>query len=239
MDYLTRAEQQMVAALPSGSFSIDDVRKGGNRRYRLALLDRLVRKGHLVRMKPGRYYFGSNSSDDRMGMALALNPGAYVGMVSALKHWGLVDEELSCVFVCTRSSRGLIDFGAFDVQRIPLGDDFYGIVQTGGLRFSTRAKTFFDCLKKPVWAGGIRRVLSALTRAALSSVEWRELLHYLEQTRSKSFKQRAGFWLQSQSPEWFLKSLEAAIGRKSVVRLERKAGAVFDDRWGVYHGSLA
>ncbi len=239
MVYLTRAEHALFLRLPRGAFGVSDVLGRTNRRYVLALVDRLVRKKELVRLAPGRFFRGSNTEKDRLRMALASSPGGYLGLLSALQHYGLVDEQLSRVFVCTRSRRGLVDLGSFDVMRVALGDDFFGIVPSGDLRVSSRPKTFFDCLKKTRFCGGIKRILSALDRAALSRAEWRELLYYVTQSASKSFRQRCGFWLSPQAPAWFLKELEKSIGRKSIVRIGGLDGKEFNRRWRVYHGLLS
>lgn len=239
MAYLTRAEHDLLSGLPRGAFGVSDVLGRGHRRYVLSLLDRLVRKKELVRLAPGRFFRRSNAAEDRLRMALATSPGGYIGFLSALKHYGLVDEELSRVFVCTQRQRGTVDLESFDVVRVPLGDDFYGIVLEGDVRLSSLPKTFFDCLKKPALCGGIQRVLSAFKRAALSRDAWRELSYYVTHSASTSFRQRCGFWLSTLAPEWFLKDVENSIGRKSVVRLGGRRGDSFDRRWGVYYGFVS
>lgn len=240
VDYLTGAEQAMLERVPGGAFFVDEVTKGQNRRYAARLLSRLARKKKLVRLKKGQYFSAGRRNEGRFFMALALEPTGYIGLVSALSHYGLVDEALSRVQVCTRSKQGLRDLGGFDVELVALGDaDFYGVVEEGALRFSTRAKTFFDCLKKPAFAGGIDRVIRTMKKAALSQDEWTELLYYLDAAPSKSLKQRAGFWLESLAPSWFLDGLEKSIGSKAVVRVGPAKWVSFNRRWGVYHGSTA
>ncbi|MBI5225704.1 hypothetical protein HY994_00510 [Candidatus Micrarchaeota archaeon] len=240
MDYLTRAEQMLLERLPRGSFTVEQVPRMESKRYGAQLLSRLVRKKRLVRLEKGLFFFGDSRDSRRYSMAISLAPGGYIGFVSALSYHGWVDEQLSRVQVCTRKKRGMKDLGGFDVQFVPMGDaDFYGIADEGALRVSTKAKTFFDCLKKPAMAGGIDKVIRTLKLAELGLDDWTELAVYLDATPSKSLKQRSGFWLDGLAPEWFLMDLEKSIGRKSVVRMPNCNPIQFDARWGVYHGPIA
>ncbi len=234
--YFTKTEQILLAKLPRCVFTLDEVR-GFARRYLIELLNRLVGKNALVRVKKGVYFVNAVQPDARFRIALA--SGGYVGFASALKHYGLVDEELSRVFIATQNKRGLKPFTGFDVEYVPLYQDFYGIVESNGLRFSTMAKTFFDCLKKPNLAGGLDKLLRVFKTAHLSEENWRELLYYLQASKSKSLNQKTGFLLQKIAPSWFLKKLLASVGKTAVVFLTYGSQKGFDKNWGVYYGSRA
>lgn len=233
--YLTKSEQAIAEKLPSGGFTLDEIAAVTRipRRYLIELLRRLVHKKKLARVGRGAYFFGAAAPER---MALSLEPTGYVGLFSALKIFGLVDEELSRVFIATKNKRGRKTVGAFDVEFIPLNNDFYGVVEVDGLRVSTRAKTFFDCIKKISLTPGRYTVVQTLKRASLTTQEWRELLYYLENTESKSLKQRAGFLLEEAAPEWFLKKLEKLIGEKAVVKTDFNLKG-FNKQWGIYNGS--
>ncbi len=234
--YFTKTEQILLAKLPRCVFTLDEVR-GFARRYLVELLNRLARKNALVRVKKGVYFVNATQPEARFKIALAT--GGYIGFASALKHYGLLDEELSRVFVATQNKRGLKAFAGFDVEYVPLYSNFYGIVESNGLRFSTMAKTFFDCFKKPLLAGGYGKLLRILKTAELSAENWRELLYYLWASKSKSLKQKTGFLLQEVAPSWFLKKLLASVGKPAVVFLDYGSQKGFDKKWGVYYGSRA
>ncbi|MBI5035769.1 hypothetical protein HZC09_00345 [Candidatus Micrarchaeota archaeon] len=232
---LTVSEQKLLETLPNGSFFTGELRTGYKKRYLAELLCRLAKKGALIRLKNGQYFKGRM---DPFTAGMGLSDGGYVGFASALKHYGLLDEELSRVFIATENKRGIKDFPGFDAEFVPIGEDFYGVTEEKGVRYSTRAKTFFDCFKKPAIAGGYGKLLEALRRANLAKTEWEELLYYLQQTKSGSLRQRTGLLLEGQqAPGWFLKKLCASLGRKSVVILAYGKTKGFSKKWGVYHGS--
>ncbi len=221
--------------LPKGAFTVKELPARIPIRYKIELLARLERKKAVQRIKKGVYFFQPRKVEDRLGMALGLQPDGYLGFATALKHYGVINEELSRVFVVTEKASGIKNFEGFDVELIPVHSDFYGIIQEGGLRWSTRAKTLFDCLKKPRVVGGYQRVLNAVSLLE-SKQDWAEFLYYLINS-SKSFRQKAGFLLQNAAPDWFLKKMERSIGRKVIARLKWGREKGFDKKWGVYYGS--
>ena len=230
--YLTKSEQRLLEVLPAGAFSVDEI-KGFDFRYKVELLSRLARKKAIQRIKKGVYFLQRRPAEARLEAALALHNG-YLGFATALKHYGGLDEELSRVFVCTEKNRGVKNFEQFDVEFIPMHSDFYGIIQEQNIRWSTKAKTVFDCLKKPRVVG-YRRVLQAVERIGFSKEDWTELLYYLRLS-SKSLRQKAGFLLKTVAPDWFLRSLGKSIQKNAVARLNFGEERGFDKKWGVYYG---
>lgn len=232
--FLTKSEQKLLEVLPKGVFTAKEVSGKIPLRYRTELLSRLAKRNAIQRIKKGVYLLQVNPAESQFETALGLHPDGYLGFSTALKHYGGITEELSRVFVATERAEGVKSFDNFDVEMIPVHSDFYGILQEGGLRWSTKAKTVFDCLKKPEVVGGFKKVWNAVERMELSKDDWIELLYYLENS-SKSFRQKTGFLLEGKAPEWFLKKLEKSIDRKVVVRLNFGEKG-FNKKWGVYHG---
>jgi predicted transcriptional regulator of viral defense system len=233
--FLTKSEQRLLELLPEGVFNVNELSARVPLRYRIELLARLAKKKAVQRIKKG-VYFQSRGVEGRLELALGLHPDGYLGFLTALKHYKIINEELSRVFVVTEKASGIKNFDGFDVQLIPMHSDFYGIVQEGRVRWSTKAKTLFDCLKKPNVVGGYQRVLSAVGLLQ-SNQDWKEFLYYLTNSSSKSFRQKTGFLLQGRAPEWFLKKLEKSNGKKVVARLAWGKEKGFDKRWGVYYGA--
>ena len=234
--YLTIKEQEALEKLPLGGFSSNECKHAQGKAYFEELLLRLAKKGRLLHLKKGRFFRPSKKGIDPLEVALSVGEKGYLSFATALKHDGLLDEHLSRVFVATANKRGLLDYPNFDVELIPMGEDFYGIVDEEGMRWSTLAKTFYDCLKKPWLAGGIGKVIFALNQAKLEKTDWLEWLYYLENSNSKSQMQKTGFLLAKTAPKWFLEVLQKSIGKKNVVFLAGKAKPVLDKEWMVYHG---
>ena len=173
------------------------------------VLSSLVRKGHLFRAKRGIYLRCGEPSlpviEDPRKLALLLFKG-YVAFASALQHWELLEYESFTVFVATRNKSGRREIGEYLFRAVAMGGRARGMVYDGGIYVSSLEKTIFDCIYKPVHAGGYPLVARAVSD---SRPDWKEVLRWFDMLGSQSLRQRGGYLLSKagNAPRWLLDRL--------------------------------
>lgn len=154
----------------------------------------LSRKGYLHRLRHGLYLIQPRPSatpllDDPYRIALGLYRG-YISFSSALKLHGFLEYEPTTVFVVTSKTSRETIIGQFTFKAVAMGRRAVGQVLLGRLWVSSPAKTFFDCFRRPGYAGGYSTLSKALFSAEL---DWREFLSYFERFASDSLCQRTAY----------------------------------------------
>ncbi|MFA4946854.1 MAG: hypothetical protein WC607_04965 [Candidatus Micrarchaeia archaeon] len=211
-----------------------------NRHYLSEVLGRLVEKKRVERVKRGvfKVFEPSALNEFKVGLGLVNGVGAYIGFGSALRLHGLIDEELSTVFVASNKARltRVANYGDYKV--VALGGACVGSIELRGVRVSSKAKTVFDCFLRPNCCGGLNKLIEVAGRLELSDSEWRELLGYCRAFASNALKQRVGFVFErygNRPPRFFLKGLLKELREsRSIAFLNphEKKGS-FDPKWRV------
>lgn len=140
------------------------------------LLDRLVRKGWILKLKKGIYAIVPLEAGERGATVYTLHSFViasvlvkpyYIGYWSALNHHGLTDAVPPSVFIATtkpRNSRTLLDI-SFKLVTIPK-KKFFGYqgieIEKHGVNISTKEKTIVDCLDHPEHCNGVEEVAKSL-----------------------------------------------------------------------------
>jgi predicted transcriptional regulator of viral defense system len=172
-------------------------------------LSSLARKGRLFRVKNGVYLRcdppGSPVIGDPAKLALTVFKG-YVAFSSALHHWKLIEYEPFTLFVATRGKSGTRVIGEYTFRAVSIGDKARGFVYDGGVYVSSLEKTIFDCIYKPVHAGGYPLVARAIGEAR---PDWREVARWFDLLGSQSLRQRGGYVLKKtgNAPRWLLEDM--------------------------------
>ena len=246
---LTHVEQRLLHLLtPSALVTTNTVREL-NKIHRItteAYLRRaigsLLRKAVLVQVKKGLYFVTKDGEYDRFLLGQHLFRG-YLGFSTALWLWGLKTEEPYDCYVVIPKSKGKRLIKGFHYQSVALGRRAVGSIYLKGYRLSSRAKTFFDCLLMPKYAGGIPRIISALALAKFTDGEWREWLGYVERIGTKSLAQRAGYVLSAakrdgtiDAPGLIINALGeiSKNGTITVLDPSRPRGGRFVKEWNLY-----
>jgi predicted transcriptional regulator of viral defense system len=179
-------------------------------------LSSLARKGRLARVKRGVYIHSEGPGrpviEDPFRLALALFPG-YIAFASALAYWRLIGYEAFTVFVVTRTTSGSIELGEHTFRAISMGHRAQGMVFDGNVYVSTLEKTIFDCLYKPVYAGGHALLVEAISEA---EPDWKEVGRWFSLLGTHSLMRRSGYVLSKteNAPRRLLKDLRGKGGSK-------------------------
>jgi predicted transcriptional regulator of viral defense system len=166
----------------------------GNQRVARALSS-LTRKGILWRLRRGLYLKREPPHgpviDNPERLALEVYPG-YIGFSTALAHWGLLEYEPFTIFVVTDARSGETEVGAYLLKAVSMGGRARGMVFDSGVYVSGLEKTIFDCIYKPLHAGGYPGLVRAISEA---DPDWNRLHRWFESLASPSLRQRAAFVL--------------------------------------------
>lgn len=241
---LSAAEQRVLGKLPQGVFfSTKEVGRvldpAFGHGYLVELLDRLVSKRALLRIKRGLYYYGKISDKDfrnRAGFEYA-NGKAYLAFGTALHYHGFIDQVPTAYHYATAGKRMKTTLFGASYVFTPLGKHYFGTMEANGFRTSSKAKTVFDCLLKPRLVGGESTVIDALVVHPPPKSDWKELLGYFTRGASSGrMLQKTGYLLEqaNAAPHWFLQGLHAALGRHPAGITVIKKGGRFNKRWKVY-----
>lgn len=199
------------------------------------VLSSLVNKGHLFRAKRGIYLRCEEPSkpviEDPAKLALLLFKG-YIAFASALQHWELLEYESFTVFVATRNKSGRREVGEYVFQAVAMGDRTRGMVYDNGIYVSSLEKTIFDCVYKPVHAGGYPLVARAI---ADSKPNWKEVMRWFDLLGSQSLRQRGGYVLSKagNAPRWLLDRLRSGAKRNIWLDPSGRRKGRLDREWSV------
>jgi predicted transcriptional regulator of viral defense system len=144
------------------------------------------------------------------------------------------------VYVATRNKSQTIDvLEQYEVKAITFRSRYTGYAKKNGYTVSTIAKTFFDCLFHPQYAGGYPEILKSLHTC--ENMDWEEFLKYLRRFASDSLCQKIGYLLsllgktKHKVPAKVLNYLESRTKAGAKTRLDpkRPAGRLVS-MWQVY-----
>lgn len=172
-------------------------------------LSSLARKGRIFRVKRGIYLSCEAPHKPVIGdparLALTVFNG-YIAFSSALHHWNLIEYEPFTIFVATRNKSGTREVGEYTFRAVSMGMRAQGMVYNRDIYVSSLEKTIFDCLYKPINAGGNNLVAKAIGE---SKPDWKEVAYWFNLLGSKSLKQRGGYVLSKagNAPNWLLERL--------------------------------
>jgi len=205
---LSHAEQRAYLTLEAEGlnlFTIDDLTRlepGLSRGYVHVLLQRLKKKGWITRVGAGTYLRlpasaaieGKVYLEDPFAVALKLFRG-YLAFHSALRIHGLSEHQSFTVFMATKQKSKTVKLAEqYEIKALALKKRFTGYERKDSYTVSTVAKTFFDCLFHPQYAGGLSEVLKSLHSA--EAMRWNEFRSYCKQFGSDSYCQKVGYLLE-------------------------------------------
>ncbi len=118
----------------------------------------------------------------------------YNAFSSALYIHKLTDMVPFNVYVATKNKKQIKIIGEYSFEALPLGKRAFGSCRFNNYVVSNIPKTIYDCLHKPLLAGGLRAVLKAIYEANMKNEEWKEFLYYAK-IEKNAFYQRLGYLL--------------------------------------------
>lgn len=245
---LSHQEQKLYLYLESidkNTFKVSELNRkkiGLDANYLYVLLDRLEKKGWLKSVGKGVYLrlpastavVGRAYLEDPLDVAQKMFDG-YIAFQSALKVHGLSEYEPFTIYVATKEkSQTLPLLQHYEVKAVKFGRRYFGFEKKGKYTVSTLAKTFFDCLYHPQYAGGYSEVLKSLHTA--EKIDWKELELYLEKFGSSSMCQKIGYLLSTlEETEFanhqdFVKYLRGRIKNKTKLDFSQ-SGGTYNKEW--------
>lgn len=181
----------------------------GEARSTRDLLDRLVEKGWLERIKKGKYLIvpleagpDRTWSEDAHVIAGHLVSPGMVAYWSALNHWNLTEQVPRITYVQTtarkENRRPTVLGMKFRIVRVKPEKFFGGHRYHAGdspVQVTDREKTIVDCLDRPDLSGGVAEVAKALD-AGDGEFDWARLTEYLGRFGSGAVVKRLGFLVE-------------------------------------------
>lgn len=225
----TTTEQKiyfLAAKAPHGVIGYETIQSWGltgKEALRVAVHN-LCRKGWFARLKRGLYAVqdpAGGGLDDPFYVSNHLFQG-YMAFATALNFHNLLEDVPATIFVATRKTSGSRRIGAEEFRAVSIGRRFGGYSRYGDYIVSTRAKTIYDCLHLPHYAGGYPAILKSLRVAKMKENEWRELVDYAKRFETPAFCQRLGYFLDVLAktglriPPYVSSFLEKNSGQKPV-----------------------
>jgi len=236
-NYLTRSEQNIWEYIKDKDIVDNELVNrifpeiSGQKRRKI--LHSLYKKGYLNRAIKDLYYNPANLNSFYK-VALRIR-GGYIGLISALRFYNLIEYEDFTIFVITRRFRKKIELAGtnYAIQYIPFDKYFTGFEKKGDIYISSIEKTLFDCLLKPNLVG-----LSNITKAFYDAKpDWNKLIYFFKQTENSSLCQRTGYLLEMMKkiikiPSSVFEALLPKV-RYPVKLLPIKGKSKFNKKWKV------
>ncbi|MBU1605134.1 MAG: hypothetical protein KJ583_07510, partial [Nanoarchaeota archaeon] len=197
------------------------------------LLHSLYKKEYLKRALKEIYY-NSKNMDDYYKLALEIKYG-YIGLISALKHYGLTDYEDFTIFVMTKNTYKTIKLENYSLKYLPT-KYFNGFIEKNELIISSLEKTLFDCFLKIKYLD-----YGILTKAIYNAkkIDWKILIKYLKSS-PKSTIQKTGYIIEllkketdCNIPDYFISELNKEKIIFPVKLEQNKKKSCYNKKWKV------
>ena len=224
----------------------------GNEQSSHRVIENLVRKGWLTRLKRGRYLtlppeYGPENLGENNPLALAsaiLDP-SYIGWWTAASYHGFTTQKPRMISVAALRqfpSRVIEGHQIRFVKIIPR--KFFGFQRENlygrEICISTPAKTLVDCVDRPDLAGGAAEI-TRIVLGASTTIDPYEMTEVALKMKSTATLQRLGFLADLVGWEWpqeiFQKIREAIPPSRRITlgRSEFREGDLgYVNRWGIF-----
>lgn len=201
--------------------------KNTKNNYSSLVLERLVNKNVLRKIKRGKY----TSSTNLYAIATNLIFPSYISFWSGIAYKGKTEQILSTIFVaCTKKTRN-IEFEGYKIIFVKLSKrNFFGyrkeIAGNEELFIANNEKLLIDCLLFPRYSGNIDEVIKLV-----ESTEFNQdiLMNYLKIINNNSLNQKIGFLLEKYKNI----NLKLNIKTKNYLRLPIKSKLKINKKWRI------
>jgi len=224
---LSAAEQKLLSFLKKDIVvtfqtlkEVWKIKKLGSMMYLPIVIHSLVKKGYLLAIKKGTYHVTMGEPYDSILIGQFLYKG-YIGFSTALWLYGLKTEMPTVCYVVVKKGKKEKKIGQMRYKSISLGERAVGAHYLNRYYVSTRAKTIFDCLYLPKYAGGYSQIIYAIRTASLTEQEWDEIRDYLIRLGTTSTLQRTGYLL-SVMKEKYPDSIQERVLQKLLKRIKNE-----------------
>jgi len=242
---LSRAESTIVLDLEwrgQKTVTLSDLRGmlGSSDNYARQVAHKLVQKGWLERLRPGRYHLipadrGPEGIADTNALAAgaALITPHFFSFGTACTHHGLTEQVFADAYIASPRARPPeVVRGTRFVFVLVRPEQFFGFAATNVLgepvQMATRERALLDALDRPRYAGGIAEVSRMVARSG-GSLSWDSIIDLLRRWNESALVQRLGYLLD-------LHGVSVPEDRRAVLRaVVRPTSKVFlgsRQRWG-------
>lgn len=203
-------------------------KKTATRRTIERTLRRYESSGAITKLKRGLY---AKTTANQFSVALQVYIG-YIGFSSALYLHGLKTELEANVYVCTHKAGKAVSFMNMRIVPINMGTFLHGTMMLKDVVVSTYAKTIFDMFYKPKYANFFD-LFRALNHRPMVKEELLELLDYLKDADISTIR-RAGYILDSRTPQWFVEKVRKMSKKSGTSFLLHNITSNFNGKWRIY-----
>ena len=229
---------------------IDDLLDiSGNRKTIRTLLGRLVRKGHLIRVRQGFYaaipleHLNTDFQVDPIILAdRFMDSQGALAFHTALELQGAAYSFFNTTFYLVRQSRRPIEFQESTIRFVSTSV-LFGMRNTERdgviIRVTDRERTVLDCIRRPDCCGGLEELIKSLDH--FTSLDIAKLDEYLDRFGERSLFQRTGFILdylkdRMRVPREYMNDLKSKVGsRVYYLTPDMKPGnSKLDKTWNVF-----
>jgi predicted transcriptional regulator of viral defense system len=184
------------------TFSLGDVTAiTGNKSTSTSLIERLLKKKYVVRIRKNLYTCIDLTTGDivanKYQIASAINDGSYVSHHTAFEFHGMVNQVYNTVYVSSEKRFNEFEFMGNTYKYIKSAFRA-GVVQVKnveGIRITDKERTLVDSINLMSKVGGIEELINIIK--TIETLDKDILLNYMEKYNKKVLYQKIGYFLEN------------------------------------------
>ena len=228
--------------LDYGCFTSNEVvQLVGNQNTAVKVIERLIKKGYIERVKKD-LYVTINLADyeptvNKYRIACEVTDTAVISHHSALEYYGIANQVYHSLIVSSSTRFKAFDFRGVHYERTSLSFND-GIENINHLAVTSVERTIVDCLHAPYLAGGIEEIIRSFRM--IEDVDENKIKTYLVKYDKIILFQRAGYILElfkssMHLSDSFFEFLKNCIPCKNIGYLDcsQKKDCIFNKQWNI------
>lgn len=158
------------------------------------ILNRMVKKGLLVRLEKGKYIPENDLKEkDIYEIASHIIVPSYISLWSGLHIYGYTTQVPITIYMITAAQKNPIDLMDRNVRFVK-SSHFFGYERMGDIIIAEKEKLFLDCLEYPHYSGGVTEIMSAMKKA---DIDTDLMIDYAKRMNIMSLNSRLGYLLET------------------------------------------
>lgn len=228
--------------LDYGCFTSNEVvQLTGNQNTAVKVIERLIKKGYIERVKKDLYVtinlVDYEPTVNKYRIACEVTDTAVISHHSALEYYGIANQVYHNLIVSSYTRFNSFNFHGVHYERTSLS--FHdGIEHINQIAVTNIERTIVDCLHAPQLAGGIEEIIRSFRM--IDHVDENKIKTYLLKYDKIILFQRAGYILEffkesMHLSDSFFEFLKKCIPNKNIGYLDcsQKKDCTFDKQWNI------
>jgi predicted transcriptional regulator of viral defense system len=171
------------------------------------ILSKLTHNKRIQRIERGKYLLNPATAgmedewpEHHWAVVPKLTDNYYVGLWTAMNHWGMTEQVPRTIFIITTGTKKDIEFGYEKYEFVTLSKKkFFGYVKRkygkiGTFNISSREKTIVDGLMQPRYCGGMPEMAKAMWYGK-RDIDWPTVLEMAKRVGINVVLRRLGYIL--------------------------------------------